>query len=77
MFCLSTVKRGSPNGGESYEKYRNPALFDRKSGVTTSYPAFRLDAVCLTSFFKFNTQNAFQINLPFSTAYIRRYIEMD
>ena len=29
----------------TYEKYRNPALFDRKSGVTTGYPALRLDAV--------------------------------
>ena len=24
---------------------KNPALFDRKSGVTIGYPAFRLDAV--------------------------------
>ena len=24
----------STHGGESYEKYRNAALFDRKSGVT-------------------------------------------
>ena len=45
MVCLPTVKRGSSNGGESYEKYRNPALFDRNSGVTTGYPALRLDAV--------------------------------
>ena len=36
-FCLPTVK--------SYEKNRNPALFDRKSGVTTGYPALWLDAV--------------------------------
>ena len=27
------------------QKYRNPALLDRKSGVTTGYPALRLDAV--------------------------------
>ena len=34
----------SKNGDESYEKYRNPALLDQKSGVTTGYPALRLDA---------------------------------
>ena len=45
MIFLPTVKRGSSNGGESYENYRNPALLDRKSGVTTGYPALRLDAV--------------------------------
>ena len=44
-FCLATVKCGPSNGGESYEKYRNPALFERKSGVTTGYTALRLDAV--------------------------------
>ena len=47
MIFLPTVKRVSSNGGESYEKYRNPALLDRKSGVTTGYPALRLDAVFL------------------------------
>ena len=47
FFCLPTVKRGSSNGGKSYEKYRNPALFYRKSGFTIGYPALRLDAVIL------------------------------
>ena len=28
-------------------KYRNSALFDRKSGVTTSYPALRFDTVIM------------------------------
>ena len=49
MFCLRTVRRDSLNGGESYEKYRNQALFDRKSGVTTGYPTLRLDVVILHS----------------------------
>ena len=43
-FFLPTVKRGSSNGGESYETYCNPALLDRGSSVTTGYPALRLDA---------------------------------
>ena len=46
-FCLPTVKRGSSNGGKSYKKHRNRALFDRKSGVTTGYPALQLGAVNL------------------------------
>ena len=59
--CLPTVKRGSSNGGESYEKYRNPALFDRKSGVTTGYPSLRLDAVNYGSYGPFSTlKNAFR-----------------
>ena len=45
IFFLPTVKRGSSNGGKSYEIYRNPALFDRKSGLMTGYPALRLDEV--------------------------------
>ena len=32
---MPTIKHGSSNGGESYEKYHKPALLDRKSGVTT------------------------------------------
>ena len=48
MIFLTTVKFGSSNGGESYEKYRNPGLLGRKSRVTTGYPALRLDAVYLS-----------------------------
>ena len=59
-FFLSTVKHGSSNGSESYEKYRNPALLDRKSDVTTGCPALRLDAVKVHTFnIQYITMNRF------------------
>ena len=43
-FYLRSVKTPK-NGGESIEKDRNSALYDRSSGVSTVLPALRLDTV--------------------------------
>ena len=50
-FCYLVEKISFENGGESSGNYRNPELKQRRSGVSTVHPAFRLDAVqCLLSF---------------------------
>ena len=43
-FYLPSVKN-TKNCGESIEKDRNSALYDRSSGVSTVLPALRLDTV--------------------------------
>ena len=55
----------SSNGGESYETYRNPALLHRKSGVTTGYPALRLDAVCWENALNFIRNSEFKLFVCF------------
>ena len=44
-FCYLVEKISFENGGESSGNYRNPELKQRRSGVSTVRPAFRLDAV--------------------------------
>ena len=44
-FCNLVEKISFENGGESSRNYRNPELKQRRSGVSTVRPAFRLDAV--------------------------------
>ena len=44
-FCDLVEKISFENGGESSRNYRNPELKQRRSGVSTVRPAFRLDAV--------------------------------
>ena len=46
-FCYLVEKNSFENGGESSGNYRNPELKQRRSGVLTVRPAFRLDAVIL------------------------------
>ena len=47
MFFYLVEKISFENGGESSGNYRNPELKQRRSGVSTVRPAFRLDAVVL------------------------------
>ena len=42
---LPNVNQNTKNGGESIEKDRNSALYDRSSGVSTVLPALQLDTV--------------------------------
>ena len=44
-FCYLVEKNSFENGGESCGNNRNPELKQRRSGVSTVRPAFRLDAV--------------------------------
>ena len=46
----STVSQNTKKGGESIEKDRNSALYDRCSGVSTVLPALRLDTVFMHMF---------------------------
>ena len=46
-FCYLVEKISFENGGESSGNYRNPELKQRRSGVSTVRPAFRLNAVIL------------------------------
>ena len=46
-FCYLFQIVSSKNGGESNGNYRNPELKQRRSGVSTVLPAFRLDTVMI------------------------------
>ena len=49
-FCYLVEKVSFENGGESIGNYRNPEFKQRRSGVSTVRPAFRLDAVGKVNF---------------------------